>query len=262
MNKYLRITSAIFKYNLVREMEFRANFFLWLGIQGLWVGLQIFIIQVLFQYTNVIRGWTKPEVFFLIGLFRIIKGFFDFFIYENLVYLSESIDRGELDYSLIKPLNTLFLISINRHKYSELGTFLTGIGFVMYGWYILSIPLTFQNILLSVLLMISGLIALYSIILFVSTLSFFLTRLRAISSFYDILDTALRYPTDLLISGRSQMGVILIPLAIVVTVPDQIILGKSNSLVFVGEIAGAMLFFLLAFIFWNFALKHYSSASS
>jgi ABC-2 type transport system permease protein len=51
-------------------------------------------------------------------------------------------------------------------------------------------------------------------------------------------------------------------MAFVATFPVQVLLGKAGfELVFVG-LATAVIFLFLASRFWNFALRHYSSASS
>jgi len=260
MKKYLRVFIEILKNNLIREMEFRANFFLWLGVQGLWIGLQILIVQILFQYTDAIHGWTKPEIFLLIGIFRLIRGIFDFFVYANLVGFPESVGRGELDYTLTKPINTLFFVSVRKHQYSQLGRFISGVGFILYAWGALSIPVNLENILSLTFFMVAGFLTLYSIILLISTASIFLIRLSALSSFYDILNTALRYPVNLLVNDN-QLQFLLIPFATIVTIPAQVVLGKPLFGGLLSELS-VMVLVGLALWFWNFALKHYSSASS
>ena len=255
MNKYFKVTLAIVKNNLIREMEYRVNFFVWLFIQILWVSLQIFIVQILFQHTNNILGWTKPEIFLLIGMFRIIRGIFDFFVYANLTYLPEDINSGNLDYTLTKPVSTLYLSSFRKHQYDQIGTFFSGIGFVVYAG-----PTV--NIIVFGILILCGFLAFYSLILMVSTLSFFLTKLRAIGSIHDIVNTILRYPVDMLLGNRSGMNLLLLPLTIIATIPAKIVLGKTSPTVLVVEIISVILFFLLAICFWKYALKRYSSASS
>jgi ABC-2 type transport system permease protein len=255
MQKYFRVSLAILKNNLIREMEFRANFLLWLFIQGVWVGLQILIVQVLFQYTDAIYGWTQPEVFMLIGMFRVSRGLFDFFVYANLTDLPDIIDSGNLDYSLTKPISALYLASFRRHQYDQLGTFLTGIAFIAYAWPGANVPLT-------IILIICGFVAFYSLILIISTLSFYLTKLTAIGSTHDILNTILRYPIDLLVGNRGQADVLLLPLTVIVTIPAKIVLGKAPQSWFWLEIASVVIFFLLAYGFWKYSLRRYSSASS
>lgn len=236
-------------------MEYRANFFLWLFIQILWVSLQIFIVQILFQHTDNILGWTKSEMFLLIGMYRVARGIFDFFIYANLTNLSEDINTGNLDYSLTKPVSALYLSSFRRHQYDQIGTFFFGLGFIFYA------GLSVNFVALSILIL-SGFLAFYSLILMVSTLSFFLTKLSAISSFHDIINTVLRYPVDILLGNRSGANLFLLPLTIIATIPAKIVLGKISPIFVTVELACTGLFFLLAVSFWKFAIKRYSSASS
>ena len=262
MKKYFRVTVALLKNNLIREMEFRANFFLWFLIQIIWVGLQILIVQTLFQYTDNIYGWTKPEMFLLIGMFRVARGVFDFFVYINLTDLPESINTGNFDHSLTKPISPLYLASFRRHQYNQVGTFISGIGFIVYAWQALNFSLTLLNFLMLGTLIMSGFLAFYSLILIVSTLSFFLKKLSAIGSFHDIVNTILRYPVDLLLGNRNGANLFLLPLTIIATIPAKIVLGKLGPSFLVFEAIAVTLFFLAAYFFWKFSLKRYSSASS
>ena len=262
MKKYLLVSLAILKNNLIREMEFRTNFLMWIFVQIAWVGLQIFIIQILFQYTESIHGWTKPEIFLLIGMFRVARGIFDFFIYANLTDLPDNINTGNLDYLLTRPVSPLYLASFRRHQYDQIGTFFSGIAFIIYAWQALGLSLNIVNLLRINILMVSGFFAFYSLILSVSTLSFFLTKLSAIGSFHDIVNATLRYPIDLLLGGNARVSLLLLPLAMIVTIPAKIMLGKVGPIFLFLELFSVLAFFLFAYRFWIFALRHYPSASS
>lgn len=242
-------------------MEFRGSFYMFVITNSLWVGLQLIVIEVYFQYTEEILGWTKYQVLFLIGMFRIVKGIFDVFLRTNLLMLHEHVNRGDLDYALIKPLNSLFLISTRHHRFSELASITIGIliiGYAVSG----NVEITILTLALILGGIILGVIAFYSIMLLFATLSIFMTRLSAIRSYYDILSNTVRFPTDILGVHHRLFGIFILPLAAVVTMPSAVVLGKSPATYLIIEIIVSSGLFILAYGFWHYALRHYSSASS
>ena len=55
---------------------------------------------------------------------------------------------------------------------------------------------------------------------------------------------------------------LLLPIAFLTTVPSRVILGDYNIVLISHAFILATLFFSLSRLFWKFALKHYTSASS
>ncbi len=259
--KYLKLFLLFIRYNLIREMEFRANFLLLMAVDILWVSFQLLLIELYFQFTDSIFGWTKPQVFVLMGLFRIVKGIIDVFFRPNINQLPIAVNRGELDYILTKPQDSMFLVSVKRHAYTEFSTIVLGAAILIYG---LSLAAAFDPAKIALLLFFLpfGVIMFYSLLFCFASLSLFVHRLEATYQYYDILSNLFRFPTDFLGMQIRQLNLILFPLAIVATVPAKFILGKSgwNSILVMALISLTVL--ALTRRFWNFSLKRYSSASS
>src|SRR5690349_20148830 len=58
MYRYLDIYWLMVRYSLIREMNFKANFLLWMVVELLWFMGQIVFIEVLFQYVDAIGDWS------------------------------------------------------------------------------------------------------------------------------------------------------------------------------------------------------------
>jgi len=257
MTKYIRIFYRLIKYNLIHEMEFRQNFYIRLITQVLFVGLQLLIVSTFFNYTSNLGSWTKSQVFVLVGIFRLIEGAFHMFLHSNLLYIPELINSGEMDLLLSRPVNTQFFVSLRRHQLYEASTFLSGVVILAYSGLVHGFAWA-NTALLAVL----GLICLYAIMITFSSLAFFIPRLTALSSIWDVISKTARFPLDVL-AGSSRFGLSLIaPLLLVVTLPSQIVLGKLPESFLAIQILGSVGLFSLATRFWSFALRHYSSASS
>src|SRR5688500_824857 len=63
--RYASIYGALWKYSVVREMQFKVNFLLWIVVELLWFALQLTFIAVIYSHTDHIGDWTKWQVVFL-----------------------------------------------------------------------------------------------------------------------------------------------------------------------------------------------------
>src|SRR5947208_16443220 len=109
--RYLRLYGELWKNSVIREMSFKANFVLWIIVELLWFALQLSFITVIYSHTDHIGDWSKWQVILLIGTSNFIQQLFTTFFLSNLVQLSELIRTGRLDFVLLLPINTRFVIS-------------------------------------------------------------------------------------------------------------------------------------------------------
>src|SRR5689334_4216370 len=117
---YLKIYGALWKNSVTREMSFKANFLMWIVVELLWFGLQLTFIGVLYLHTDHIGTWTKWEVVMLIGASHFIQQIFQAFFLVNCTNLSELVRTGKLDFLMLLPINTRFVVSFRQ---VDLGAF-------------------------------------------------------------------------------------------------------------------------------------------
>lgn len=262
MKRYFSLLWNIIKNNLILLMEFRANFFIGLFIDLMWVSLQLIVINIFFQFTDTIVGWSKSDFLVFMGVFRIIKGLFDVFFRPNIHAIPYAVNQGEMDYILTKPVNSLFLSSVRIHQYSESMTIAMGIGILIYGFSIADTPFNPVSLLYLVALVPLGLVIFYCFLLSFAALSIFFQRLRATYNYYDIISNTFRYPLDVLGYNHRFASTLLIPFLVVFTTPAKLVLGKLPPIYLLVEAISSALIFSATYAFWKFALRHYSSASS
>src|SRR3954464_4967529 len=112
LRRYAGIYLALWKNSVAREMGFKSNFLLWILVELLWFGLQLSFIGVIYLHTDHIKSWSQWEVVLLIGASHFIQQIFQAFFLVNCTQLSELIRTGKLDFLLLLPVNTRFLVSL------------------------------------------------------------------------------------------------------------------------------------------------------
>lgn len=261
MKKHIHILKLFIQNNLAKEMEYRVNFLFWILVEGIYVFLHIYTIDIMYRFTNSIFGWNKAEMFFLAGIFRIIEGVFHIIFHPNILKIPQRVNKGELDIYLTKPINPLFMISTRYHSWDETSTAITGAVLVIYSLVILG-KFNIYSILLSITVCILGEVALFSLMLALASWSFFIERMTAIKSMWEVTARTIRYPMEIFSGNRLILNILFVPFSLVATWPAQIVLGKISVWMLPLEMVFVFLLGYFAYRFWLYALEHYSSASS
>src|SRR5215216_5299921 len=169
LRRYGSIYIALWRNSIIREMGFKTNFLLWILVELLWFALQLSFIAVIYAHTEHIGDWTKWEVVLLMGTAHFIQQIFQAFFLTNCTELSELIRTGRLDFMLLLPVNTRFLISLRK---VDLGSFVnaaSALAVVGYALHRLSFtPSAFQFIGFS-LFALTGILIHYSLMFLLST---------------------------------------------------------------------------------------------
>ena len=120
IRRHLGIYHALWRNSVAREMSFKSNFLMWLVVEFLWFGLQLSFISVIYLHTDHIGDWTKWQVLMLVGASHFIQQVFQAFFLVNCTNLSELVRTGKLDFLLMLPVNTRFVVSLRQ---VDLGSF-------------------------------------------------------------------------------------------------------------------------------------------
>lgn len=263
-SRYLwRVWRANARASLIREMEFRSNFFLGVLRQALWLGAFIFLIEIIFTHTQSIAGWQKPEALVIIALSRIIEGIMDTFFSRNIADLPDIVQKGNFDFYLTKPVPVQFYTAFKQfYLHNTIGHIGGGLLTFIYALTQFSESPAITSWLIMVLLILVGLTIFYSLIIMLASLVFFIERLEALWSFLQLLTEPLTVPFDVFPVGPRLALTYVLPLAFIVFVPAQAITGRFQLWQLPTAIALAAIFLLLANLAWRAGLRRYSSASS
>src|SRR5262252_8767369 len=132
LRRYFQIYAALWKNSVAREMIFKSNFLLWIVVELLWLGLQLSFIGVLYLHTDRIGTWQKWQVVMLIGGSHFIQQIFQAFFLINCTNLSELVRTGKLDFLLLLPVQTRFVVSFRQVDLGAFVNALSAIGVMIY----------------------------------------------------------------------------------------------------------------------------------
>ena len=128
---YLRVFLTFARNSLVRDMTFRANFLIDCVSSMAWMAMNLGFYLLIFQYTPTIgadTGWGKYQFFLFLATTLFVNSLVQAFFMTNADEFSELIRTGALDFALLKPIDTQFLVSLQRIDWSSLANFVFGAG--------------------------------------------------------------------------------------------------------------------------------------
>lgn len=260
--KYLRLTALMMKNCLVREMQFKANFLVRLFTEFMWLFMQFVYIEVMYGQTNTIVGWTKWDMVVLAGTNYCIAQLFEAFFYENCMKLVDQIRQGDLDFNLIKPINTQFLVSLRYTDYASMVNSLVGLGVVAYGLHRMGSAVTFPGALLFAALLVNGILIYYAILFILSSWTFWIGRSSNLMELYWQFGQFSRYPGDIYPWLLRMALKTVMPMLVVATFPAQVLVhGLESGWALYGLALGGVFLLLTAWV-WRRGLQRYRSASS
>ena len=261
--RYWNIYLALWKTSVTRELGFKSNFILWIFVELLWFALQLSFIAVIYSHTDHIRDWTKWEVVLLMGSSHFIQQLFLAFFLTNCVQLSELIRTGRLDFMLLLPVNTRFILSLRQ---VDLGGFVNaGSALVVMGYAARQLHLVpgIGQVLGFLVLVAAGVMIHYSLMFLLACISFWTVKAQGIVwGYYNLFNIA-RLPDSAFRGFFKSFFTFVLPMLLVANVPAKLLVNKLSSplemVLMLGMSAGCL---LVSEIGWRFSVRRYTSASS
>lgn len=263
LGRYLRIYAALWKNSVTREMIFKSNFLLWIVVELLWFGLQLSFIGVLYLHTKQIGTWTQWQVVVLIGASHFIQQIFQAFFLINCTNLSELVRTGKLDFLLLLPVNTRFVVSLRQVDLGAFVNAVTAVGVMAYAAKQLHLEPSLLQIAGFIVLCIVGIVIHYSLMFLLASISFWTVRAQGIVwGYYNLFQIA-RMPDEAFRGVFKAVFTFAIPMLLVTNVPVRMLVNKLTSLEPLAILLGmSVACFIISEWGWRASVRRYTSASS
>lgn len=267
--------------SLVRDMTFRLNFIIESAAALSWMMANLGFYLLIFTFTDSIgekTGWGQYEFFIFLATTMFVNSLVQAFFMPNAQEFSEMIRTGGLDFALLKPIDTQFLVSLQRVNWASFVNFLAG--GILLAFSVSQLAMREENplqltpliVILYPIFVVCGVAILYSLMVSLAATSIWLGRNQSLYDFWFYITNFSRYPMEIY-SGTYGWPLrwfftFIVPVLIVVNVPARIIaqplrpdtsLGMAMGMF--GIVATVLCLIVSRFIFCR-SLLSYRSASS
>jgi ABC-2 type transport system permease protein len=259
--RHLRLLHIFLANSIQLELEYRANLLIDFVSSLLGFGSGLVVIYAMFSHARTIGGWSLPEGIALFGVFMIFEAFIEVFLYPNLGKLPEYVRTGNMDFVLLKPLSSQFLVSFRyvniwRAPDSVVGLALLGYGMLQTG------GLAPLSILLAAIMLLAGAVTTYAIWCLLTTTAFWWVRVSNVMELFNAFFVAGRFPITAFPTWVRVILTFIVPIAFITTVPASAAVGRLDWPMALGSLVIASGFLLFSHLFWRRAVASYTSASS
>lgn len=227
----------------------------------------IVIYFTLLKFDNL-NGWNLYEMLFLFSLLFLTYGILILF-FTGLRDFGYTVRDGSFDRFLLRPRGILFqIIFVNADWFAAIGH--GGLGIVLF---LISagkagIVWTPGNILYYILAVFGGVMIQGAIFLFIATLNIYLLETESLRElFYWNMRKFAGYPISIFHRAIQICMIYVVPFAFINYFPAQFLLRKADMVqypeyfMYITPVVGIVLY-LLAYAFWRFSLRFYTSSGN
>jgi len=227
---YFKVLLTFARNSLVRDMTFRANFVIDTLASISWMAMNLGFYALIFEYTPSIgadTGWGKYEFFLFLATGLLVNSIVQTLFMTNADEFSELIRTGSLDFALLKPIDTQFLVSLQRIEWSSLGNLVFGL--VLLGYALAKVEYVpgLVQVVLYPIYVACGVAILYALMIAMAASSVWLGRNQTLYDFWFYITNFSRYPREIY---RGRFGdplrwffTFIIPVLVVINVPARLL---------------------------------------
>ena len=260
MQRYLKVLRLFWEVAIAAELEYRLNFVIATLSSLTALGGSLFGLFLFYRTGYEFQGWQWQEALVVLGVFTMLQGFSATFLSPNLSQIVKHVQEGTLDFVLLKPISSQFWLSTRTISPWGAPDLILGAAMVLYAGHQLELGL--RNYLAALVPLALGFLSLYSLWFMLGATSIWFVKIYNVTEVLRGFLEAGRFPIVAYPAAFRVFFTFVIPVAFLTTVPAQVFLNRIEISWLAGSCLLAISLFQVSRLFWRFALRFYTSASS
>ncbi|MDJ0974541.1 MAG: ABC-2 family transporter protein [Planctomycetota bacterium] len=262
MWRYARLYGYFLRFSFSKAMEFRFDFFFRIGMDCAWYVIQFALFEVLYLHTPLFGGWDPAQMrVFLAAIF--LSDALQMTVYaNNMWWFPFLVNKGDLDYYLVRPVSSLFFLSLRDFAANSFVNLLITIGFMVWVLATYPDPLGAGRILLYVALVLLGVFLYYAIQLWFLIPVFWTHEGQGLRQVFFSIGSYSQKPDAIYRGWIRRILLYVLPLALIASFPTRAMFEPDPWRLVLHMVVASAVCFGLSVAFWRRGLRSYASASS
>ena len=257
--KYFKLLWRCMKIWILRDFAYKQDFFIKL-ISTIFADLIMPLTTLLiYASSRGIPGWSLEQLLLFQGTLIIIFGLARTISYAFSWWVLDSINWGFFDMYLLKPYSALLYIMALTVDHYGLAEVFTGLLVVLYSMTKLGIALISINSLIYIIYVIAGTSVLVASQIMIASMGFIAVKSEALLLLHNKLTDFARYPLNVYGLGIKFFLIFMFPVAVSSYVPARVLI-EGFTVNWLWYLIPVIIYFTLALILWNTAMKKHTSA--
>ena len=226
--------------------------------------IMFYLIEVItgivyFSFTDRIFDWTRRDYMILITTANIIQMGYQFFFVASHEGLEEAVIEGDLDYSLIRPVNSFWFYAFNRLDIPSVIGIIVSVIFQCY--FFSSMKLSFFNVMMYSFGIILGIWFLFLVNQNIVMLSFWVEKSGKLIGIPEYIFEMVSRPQSIYPNKMVLILTYILPFFVSVNYPIDALHGKFSLSGTVMYILYLLVLTFITYNIWNKGLQKYASSN-
>lgn len=260
-----RLYLALMGASLRGELQYRANFVLWI-VMGVVFQLTGFIfIWVVLSRFQTLAGWTLGEVAFLYGI-RLLGHGANLLIFGYLHRIEFLVREGDFDRYLVRPVPILLQILTSRFPVGAIGDFGGGVALFLAANQLVRVDWSVLALAFAALAVVGAALIEAGLKLAIAALCFrFLSTRALVFVVDDVFSNFGNYPLRIFGGLVQFLLTFALPVAFVAYLPATVLLARTDELsvnvlfAYLAPLVGLVIFGG-AYVLWRHEIRQYQSS--
>lgn len=262
MTRYIRLYLYFLRFSFSKALEFRIDFGFRIVMDVIYYAVNILFFKVIYLHTPFIAGWREDEIMVFVASYLLIDAIIMTVFSANMWWLPVYINRGDLDFYLIRPVRPLFFLSLRDFSASSFVNLIIAVGFFAYSLLAYNGTIDPFDLFFYVLLILNGVLLSYVLQMLLIIPVFWTHSRRGFIDLFYSMSLAIERPHQIFKGWTRALFTIGIPFALVASYPATLFFRGWNWNEFLHLASVTIAAWTVMLFFWNVGLKNYSSASS
>jgi ABC-2 type transport system permease protein len=245
MKRYAKLYLHFLRFSFIRAMQFRLDFSFRILMDFIFYAVNILFFKIIYLHTPLLAGMTEEQMMIFVASYLFLDSLIMTFLANNIWMLPTYINKGDLDYYLVRPVSSLFFLSLRdiaaNSTINMLGAF-------------------------SILVWCFGKYSGSILVRMMFVIPVFWTHTsRGLDELFWGIEQCMQRPVDLFRGQFKRFLTTIIPLGVIVSFPVKMLFTlkfEGSKPLIIHMLLVTIIFGILFRWCWKLGLKNYSSASS
>jgi len=261
VQKYISVWKALSYAELQQAFINRWTNILFLFGKLLRLGMSLLFLLIVKNTVSSFAGYTSDQIVIFFLTYQIIDVLGQT-LYRGVYIFSNQVRSGEFDFTLVKPISSLFQSLVGKPDFNDALFLIPTVGISLYLLTTLNITITATSFLLYLALLINSFLIITAMHVLVLVVGILTTEVDGVIWMYRDLSALGRFPISIYMQPLRFALFFIIPVGMMITVPAEVLLNAAPThSILLTSIVGIS-FFFISLRLWKWSLKQYSSASS
>lgn len=262
MTRYARLYLYFLRFSFSRAMEFRVDFFFRVGMDSLFYAVQLAFFWVLYKHSPFMGGWDFDQALvFAAGVF-VTDALHMTFCANNTWWFPLLVNKGDLDYYLVRPVSSLFFLSLRDFAANSFLNLIIACGVLIWSLARYPDPLGAGTITLYVAMLVLGTFLYYVLNFLFLVPVFWLHNAAGMREAFFGVSRFSGRPDGIYRGWVRRVLTSVLPFALIISYPTRILFDGQTGMLVLHMVAVTVAAFAVLLLVWKLGLRAYASASS